>query len=509
MELEAKLHEIKKPIMVLGTSSGAGKSLTVTAICRILKNSGEEPIPFKGQNMSNNAWVDWEGGEMAYSQALQAFACGINPSAEMNPILLKPQGNSISEVIHLGKSIGTTTAQNYYKDWFSPGWEVIKKSLKSIYEGNPNCRLIIEGAGSPVEMNLIHRDLTNLRVAKYLNANCILVTDIERGGVFAQIIGTLELMKPDEKKLIKGIIINRFRGDLSLFEDGKKWIENKTQIPVIGIIPWLNDSFPPEDSLDLIEKKSLSKNPEIKVGIIKLPSISNFSDFDPLENEETIFIEWIRKSQNLSKYDFIILPGSKQTIKDQIFLEQCGLSQDIKEYANNKGNIIGICGGLQMLGNTLEDPYFKEGSKKYSEQKIKGIGLLPLKTTFFKKKLTRQIKSKSIWPCQSEINGFEIHNGQTELEKVQKTINIKPIFRDLDLGWYVEKEEGGTIAGTYIHGIFENDNWRDQYINLIRECKNLPKLNTKSISYKIKRESIIDNLANEFNKHLNITEVLN
>ena len=267
MELEAKLHEIRKPIMVLGTSSGAGKSLTVTAICRILKNLGEEPIPFKGQNMSNNAWVDWEGGEMAYSQALQAFACGINPSTEMNPILLKPQGNSVSEVIHLGKSIGTTTAQNYYKDWFIPGWEVIKKSLNSIYERNPNCRLIIEGAGSPVEMNLIHRDLTNLRIAKYLNANCILVTDIERGGVFAQIIGTLELMKPEEKKLIKGIIINRFRGDLSLFEDGKKWIENKTQIPVIGIIPWLNDSFPPEDSLDLIEKNHFSKILKSKLGL--------------------------------------------------------------------------------------------------------------------------------------------------------------------------------------------------------------------------------------------------
>ncbi len=166
--------------------------------------------------MSNNAWVDWEGGEMAYSQALQAFACGIKPSSEMNPVLLKPQGNSISEVIHLGKSMGVTTAKSYYKDWFIPGWEVIKKSLNLIYKENPNCRLIIEGAGSPVEMNLIHRDLTNLRIAKYLRANCILVTDIERGGVFAQIIGTLELMKPEEKKLIKGIIINRFRGDLSL-----------------------------------------------------------------------------------------------------------------------------------------------------------------------------------------------------------------------------------------------------------------------------------------------------
>jgi adenosylcobyric acid synthase len=509
MDLKAKLHEIKKPIMVLGTSSGAGKSLTVTAICRILKNLGEEPIPFKGQNMSNNAWVDWEGGEMAYSQALQAFACGINPSAEMNPILLKPQGNSISEVIHLGKSIGITTAKNYYQDWFIPGWEVIKKSLSSIYKKKPNCRLIIEGAGSPVEMNLIHRDLTNLRIAKYLNANCILVTDIERGGVFAQIIGTLELMKPEEKKLIKGIIINRFRGDLSLFKEGKKWIENKTQIPIIGIIPWLNDSFPPEDSLDLLEKKSRFANPEIKVGIIKLPSISNFSDFDPLENEESILIEWIRESKNLSNYDFIILPGSKQTIKDLIFLERSGLSENIREYSNNKGNIIGICGGLQMLGTTLEDPYSKEGSRNHSGQRIKGIGLLPLKTIFFEEKLTRQINSESIWPCKSKINGFEIHNGQTVFENSQSSLKINPIFKELGLGWYKENNGGGTIAGTYIHGIFENDSWRDQYINLIRKSKNLPILDKKSISYKKKREFIINNLANEFNKHLNLASFLN
>ena len=509
MELEAKLHEIKKPIMVLGTSSGAGKSLTVTAICRILKNLGEEPIPFKGQNMSNNAWVDLEGGEMAYSQALQAFACGITPSSEMNPILLKPQGNSTSEVIHLGKSIGISTAKNYYKDWFIPGWEVIKKSLSSIYKSSPNCRLIVEGAGSPVEMNLIHRDLTNLKVAKYLNANCILVTDIERGGVFAQIIGTLELMKQEEKKLIKGIIINRFRGDLSLFKEGKKWIESKTQIPVIGIIPWLNDTFPPEDSLDLLERKYRYKNPEIKVGIIKLPSISNFSDFDPLENEESIKIEWVRESQNLNKFDFIILPGSKQTIKDQIFLEQCGLSQDIKDYSNNKGNIIGICGGLQMLGTSLEDPFLKEGSKSYSEQKIKGIGLLPIRTTFLKRKLTRQINCKSLWPCQSKINGFEIHNGLTELDNAPSSLNVNPIFKDIDLGWYKENKKGGTIAGTYIHGIFENDTWRSQYINLIRRSKNLPILDLKARSYKMKREAIINNLANEFNKHLNLSSLLN
>ena len=509
MKLIEKLQPIKKPLMVLGTSSGAGKSLTVTAIGRILKNLGEEPIPFKGQNMSNNAWVDWNGGEMAYSQALQAFACGIVPSSEMNPILLKPQGNSISEVIHLGKSTGITTAKNYYKDWFFPGWEVIKKSLNSIYEQNPNCRLIIEGAGSPVEMNLIHRDLTNLKVAKYLEANCILVTDIERGGVFAQIIGTLELMKPEEKKLIKGIIINRFRGDLSLFEEGKKWIESKTKIPVLGIIPWLDDKFPPEDSLDLLERKANIINPEIKVGIIKLPSISNFSDFDPLENEESIFIEWIKESQNLNQFDFLILPGSKQTIKDQLFLESSGLSKNIKEYSKTNGNVFGICGGLQMLGTILEDPFLKEGPKDNSQKITKGIGLLPLKTTFLKNKITKQIISQSTWPCLSEINGFEIHNGLTEIDKSQHTLNIKPIFKDSDLGWYKENIEGGTIAGTYIHGIFENDDWRDHYLNLIRKGKNLPLLNKKTRSYKIKRESIIENLANEFNKHLNLSSLLN
>ncbi len=509
MELIEKLLPIKKPLMVLGTSSGAGKSLTVTAIGRILKNLGEEPIPFKGQNMSNNAWVDWNGGEMAYSQALQAFACGIVPSSEMNPILLKPQGNSISEVIHLGKSKGITTAKNYYKDWFFLGWEVIKKSLNTIYEQHPNCRLIIEGAGSPVEMNLIHRDLTNLKVAKYLEANCILVADIERGGVFAQIIGTIELMTAEEKKLIKGIIINRFRGDLSLFKEGKKWIESKTQIPILGIIPWLDDKFPPEDSLDLLERKANIINPEIRVGIIKFPSISNFSDFDPLENEESIFIEWIKESQNLNQFDFLLLPGSKQTIKDQLFLESSGLSKNIKEYSKTSGNVFGICGGLQMLGTILEDPFLKEGSKDNEQRLTKGIGLLPLKTTFLRNKITRQIISQSTWPCLSEINGFEIHNGLTEIDKSQNIFEIKPIFRDLNLGWYKKNNQGGTIAGTYIHGIFENDDWRDHYLNLIRKGKNLPLLDKRTRSYKMKRETIIDNLANEFKKHLNISSLLN
>ena len=508
MKLTERLKTPNKSIMVLGTSSGVGKSIITVAICRVLKNIGEKPIPFKGQNMSNNAWVDSKGGEMAHSQVLQAIASGVIPKSEMNPILLKPQGNSTSEVIHLGKSVGITSAKQYYQDWFESGWETIKHGIKMLISKNKKCRLVIEGAGSPVEMNLIHRDLTNLRIAKYLNSNCVLVADIEKGGVFAQIIGTLELMKPDEKDLIKGIIINRFRGDISLFDEGKKWLEQKTNIPILGIMPSLNQQFPPEDSLDLSERKMFIKNNEIKIGIIMLPSISNFSDFDPLENEENIEIVWIKDFCPLDDYDLIILPGSKQTIKDQIFLEKSGLKKNILSFYSKGGIIFGICGGLQMLGEYLEDPFFKEGRLENQPKIIKGLGLLPLKTIFAKTKKTQQIKCESLWPSSSTINGFEIHNGVSELMRNNNKCSVKAIFKDYDLGWYIDKEFLGIVAGTYIHGVFENDDWRKSFLDLIREKKGISKLDKKLITYKMKRERNIQNLAHEFQKHININPLL-
>ncbi len=509
MDNTEKLKTKNKSIMVLGTSSGVGKSITVTAICRILRDLGEKPIPFKGQNMSNNAWVDVKGGEMAFSQAIQAFASSRIPSAEMNPILLKPQGDSKSEVIHLGKSVGITTARNYYQNWFKSGWEIIKIALNNITEKDDNCRLIIEGAGSPVEMNLIHRDLTNLRIAKYLEANCILVADIERGGVFAQIIGTLELLNPEEKKLIKGIIINRFRGDISLFEEGKKWIEKKTKIPILGILPSLNENFPPEDSLDLLERKTINTKPELEVGIIKFPSISNFSDLDPLENEEGIKLNWIKNCQNLNEFDLIILPGSKQTIKDITFLRETGLIQKIQEYSKKDGNIFGICGGLQMLGEYLEDPYTKEGLNS-SENKITyGIGLLPLKTIFKNTKITKRIICDATWPCNTKVEGFELHHGITKNIKCEGGKDLKKIFNQNKVGWYIDNNEKGSTAGTYLHGIFDNDKWRINYLNLIKNKKGIQILDKKQKSYKIKRETIINNLANQFKKHINITSLIN
>ncbi len=505
MDNTEKLKTKNKSIMVLGTSSGVGKSITVTAICRILRDLGENPFPFKGQNMSNNAWVDMGGGEMAFSQAIQAFASGRIPSSEMNPILLKPQGDSTSEVIHLGKSVGITTARNYYKNWFQSGWEIIKKSLSNITDKDDNCRLIIEGAGSPVEMNLIHRDLTNLRIARYLEANCILVADIERGGVFAQIIGTLELLKPDEKKLIKGIIINRFRGDISLFDEGKKWIEKKTKIPILGILPCLKENFPPEDSLDLLDRKLTNENPELEIGIIKFPSISNFSDLDPLENEKGINLNWINSSQDFDNFDLIILPGSKQTIKDITFLKESGLIKRILNYSNNNGNIFGICGGLQMLGEYLEDPYSKEGLQSHPKKSIKGIGILPLKTIFENIKTTKRVMCDATWPCNTNIEGFEIHNGITEVIKTREVKKLKDIFKQNKLGWYLDNNEKGSIAGSYVHGIFDNDQWRVNYLNLIRDKKGIQILDKKQNPIKLNvRQLLIILLIN-----LKNTSILN
>ncbi len=495
------------PLMVLGTSSGAGKTLIATAICRYLKRRGEKPIPFKGQNMSNNAWVDKKGREMAYSQALQAWSAGIEPSAEMNPVLLKPRGDCTSEVIHLGKSVGISRAITYYEDWFDSGWEAIKKGLTKLINTEKDGRLILEGAGSPVEVNLQHKDLTNLKLAKFINANCILVADIERGGVFAQIIGTIALMKPEEKRLIKGIIVNRFRGDKALFETGVTWIEKETGIPVLGILPWLKEIFPPEDSLDLLERGKINQTAEIQIGIIKLPRISNFSDLDPFFSESTIQIRWIEPEEKLGMPDVLIIPGSKQTIKDLERLNKSGMSNQIKKYANNGGTVFGICGGLQMLGKSLEDPHKHESNNETSSFFCMGMNLLPIKTIFGKRKHTSQREEIISWPETKKLKGFEMHYGESDLINNQN-YDIIPLFKHTSLGWIRERKDESFIGGTYIHGIFENDEWRTQWINKIRQRKGLNKLNINEENNNDRRERLLDLLTDSFEKNINIDKLV-
>jgi len=316
-------------------------------------------------------------------------------------------------------------------------------------------------------------------------------------------------LKPEEKKLIKGIIINRFRGDISLFDEGKKWIEKKTGIPILGILPSLDTLFPPEDSLDLLDRNSTNNDVELEVGIIKFPSISNFSDFDPLENEEGIQLNWIKNNQNLDKFDLVILPGSKQTIKDITFIKENGILECILEYSKKNGNILGICGGLQMLGEYLEDPYSKEGSNTSEKKIIKGIGLLPLKTIFKKTKITKRIVCDINWPCATKVEGFEIHNGITEVIRRGKDKKLKNMFKQKNIGWFIDNNEQGSISGIYLHGIFDNDNWRINYLNLIRIKKGIQILDKQNKPYKIKREAIINNLSDQFKKHINIESLLN
>jgi len=487
--------------MVLGTSSGAGKSLMTAALCRVLRRRGETPLPFKGQNMSNNAWVDQAGGEMAYSQALQAWAAGQEPRCAMNPVLLKPQGDSTSEVIHLGQSVGSARAEHYYRDWFRPGWAAIRAGLAELQAAHPTGRLVLEGAGSPVEVNLQRRDLTNLRLAQYLRTRCILVADIERGGVFAQLVGTLALLRPVERPLIRGLLINRFRGRRELFDEGRRWLEANTGIPVLGVMPWLNELFPPEDSLDLLERRGRKQGAEITIAVLRLPSLSNFSDLDPLEAEPTVQLRWVAPGETLGQPDAVVVPGSKQTLRDLEALQRSGLGEEVRRYsASTAGShVFGICGGLQLLGHELRDPQGLEGGRGTSAQ---GLDLLPLRTVFGGSKALRQRHSLALWPGEVPIEGFELHRGATT-----PLGPCQPLCQDEGLGW-VSSAMAGTVAGTYLHGVFDSGPWRRRWLNRLRAAKGLPSLSERQPHHSRQREDLLDRLADAFEQHVNLEPLL-
>ncbi len=487
--------------MVLGTSSGAGKSLMTAALCRVLTRSGEQPLPFKGQNMSNNAWVDASGGEMAYSQAMQAWAARLEPCCAMNPVLLKPRGDSTSEVIHSGRSVGTARAEHYYRDWFRPGWQAIRTGLSALQQQWPEGRLVLEGAGSPVEVNLQRRDLTNLRLAQYLRANCLLVADIERGGVFAQIVGTLALLRPVERQLIKGILINRFRGRRELFDEGRSWLEQHTGVPVLGVMPWLNELFPAEDSLDLLERKAHRGQADLEIAVVRLPSISNFSDLDPLEVESSVRLRWVRPGEALGQPDAVILPGSKQTLADLEALRRSGLDKQLRAYAQGGGSLLGLCGGLQMLGEQLEDPQGLEGGEYVQPQK--GLGLLPLRTRFSESKTLRQRTVLSAWPAATSVSGFELHQGVT-----QATGEVSPLSDEGNLGWWRQSAGGGSIAGCYLHGLLDNGPWRRHWLNQLRRGKGYPDLDVELPHHSKHRDALLDRLADAFSNHVNLQPLL-
>ncbi|MBW4446448.1 MAG: cobyric acid synthase CobQ [Spirirestis rafaelensis WJT71-NPBG6] len=490
-----------KSIMVVGTTSHAGKSLITAAICRILARRGWRVAPFKGQNMALNAYVTANGGEMGYAQAVQAWAAGIVPWVEMNPILLKPQGDMTSQVIIKGKPVGKVSAADYYEQYFEVGWRAIEESLQHL--STEFDIVVCEGAGSPAEINLKHRDLTNMRVAKHLNAATLLVVDIDRGGAFAHVVGTLELLDPDERALIRGVVINKFRGQRSLLEPGIKWLEERTNIPVVGVIPYLEHMFPAEDSLDLLDRKSHKNISELNIAVIRLPRIANFTDFDPLESESSVNVKYLSPKQDLGHPDAVIIPGTKTTIPDLLLLQKSGMAEAIQHYAASGGTVLGICGGYQMLGQMIADPEGIEGHAG----RYQGLNLLPIKTVITGQKIARQRQVTSNFPQMGlPVNGFEIHQGRSRIEMPGTDSKaFQPLFDDINLGLV---DSCQSVWGTYLHGIFDNGPWRRAWLNRLRQQRGLKSLPTGVANYREERESILDSLATEIERHLDLTPFL-
>ena len=493
-----------KALMVVGTTSHAGKSLLTAAICRILARKGWRVAPFKGQNMALNSYVTASGGEIGYAQAFQAWAAGVAPRIEMNPILLKPQGDMTSQVVLGGRVVGQTTAQDYYENYFQPGWQAIEESLRRL--GSEFDFLVCEGAGSPAEINLKHRDLTNMRVAKHLNASTLLVVDIDRGGAFAHVVGTLELLEPEERALIKGVVINKFRGQRSLLQPGIDWLEERTGIPVVGVIPWMDEVFSAEDSLDLMERRSRKDSADITVGVVRFPRIANFTDFDPLEAEPSVNVKYIGPRDSVGYPDALILPGSKTTIADLLTIQKTGLAEEIQSYAAAGGTVLGICGGFQIMGKILADPEGIEGQ----EGRFRGLELMPIRTLIAGAKIARQRMVSSRFPQEGlPVVGYELHHGRSQLldaESAQRYGEFQTLFDDANLGLVDETQ---SIWGTYLHGIFDNGPWRRAWLNRLRQQRGLKSMPTGIANYRNQREMLLDSLAKQVAENLDLGKVLN
>jgi adenosylcobyric acid synthase len=492
-----------KTIMIQGTASSVGKSIIVSGLCRIFRQDGFKVAPFKAQNMALNSFVTREGGEIGRAQAVQAEAAGIEPSIHMNPVLLKPEADASSQVIVLGKVTKNLKASQYYS--YTP------KLLKIIKDSLDHLRatydiVVIEGAGSPAEINLKEREIVNMRVAKMANAPVLLVGDIDRGGVFASLIGTLELLNEQERDLIKGFIINKFRGDLKLLKPGLDMLEKRTGKPVLGVIPYFRDiTIAQEDSVYLDERSTSSINGTFDVAVIRLSHISNYDDFDPLE-EQGCTVRYVSSTSELGNPDLLILPGTKSTIADLIHLQQQGLMQVIIKLAQSGVPIIGICGGYQMLGKKILDPE-KIESKQDS---IAGLGLLNSTTIFNSDKTTTQIKARVAADDglfkglkDMHITGYEIHMGQTTSQNCLPALRVFETPQGKVNYFDGAVSKSGLIFGTYIHGLFNNAEFTHCLLNRLRQMRGLPATPASTIN----KQKMYDKLANIIKHNLDMSQV--
>lgn len=450
-----------KTLMIQGSSSSAGKSLLVTALCRIYARRGVRVAPYKSQNMSNNAAVCADGSEIGRAQALQAVAAGLLPTVDMNPVLIKPEADSRSQIILMGRPWQTLAAKTYYEKK-TILWESARAALDRLR--NSYDLVIIEGAGSPVELNLKRGDIVNMAVARYAQSPVLLVGDIDRGGIFAQLLGTLWLLEPEERALVRGLLVNKFRGDLSLFDDGIHILEQKGEVPVLGVIPYLKGLALPDEDAVSVETASflkLANDSQTDIAVLSLPRIANFDDFDPLHVETGVNLRYVKSVAEFGNPHAVILPGTKSTIADLDWLRQTGLADTLIDFARNGGAVVGICGGYQMFGQTISDPFHVESRNDSAE----GLGLLPIMTTFSDEKATYQVRAKILGFASLAgvtIEGYEIHMGETHGQNQWLEITSRN-------GEAVRVPDGsispnGKVWGCYLHGLFHNDSFRHAWL---------------------------------------------
>ena len=450
--MKERLH----PVMLAGTGSDVGKSVLATALCRIFRQDGYHPAPFKAQNMALNSFATPDGLEIGRAQAVQAEAAGVPCHTDMNPLLLKPQSDHTSQVVLNGKPIGNRDAYDYFR---KEGRAELREAVYAAYDRlaarfNP---IVMEGAGSLAEINLRDSDLVNVPMAMHAGADILLVGDIDRGGVFASVYGSLMLLRPEERKYVKGILINKFRGDLRLFEEGRKMLEDLCGIPVLGVVPYYHDiHIEEEDSVALAAKSAAAQRGKVNVAVVLLRHISNFTDFNALERDPRVHLFYSNNVDELAKADILILPGSKSTLDDLYELRRNGVAQAILRARRAGASVLGICGGYQMMGVQIRDPHHVEGSI----EAMPGLGLLPMTTEMLGDKVTRQVRFTPADGTGGAMEGYEIHMGKTLPVEGSPFQPLNRLEDGQDDGCLVDEK----CMGTYIHGILDNPAFIDRLL---------------------------------------------
>ncbi|MDR2754298.1 MAG: cobyric acid synthase [Planctomycetaceae bacterium] len=487
MKQKEKLH----PVMFAGTGSDVGKSVITAAFCRIFLQDGYHPAPFKSQNMSLNSYATPEGYEIGRAQAVQAESAGISCHTDMNPVLLKPSSDKICQVILNGKPTGNQNAYEYFK---KEGREVLRKEVCAAFDRlqkryNP---IVMEGAGSIAEINLRDADIVNMPMALHAQANVILVADIDRGGVFASVYGSILLLTEEERKCVRGIIINKFRGDMRLFESGIKMLENLCHIPVIGVIPYYHDIYiDDEDSVTLQVKNLKSDFGKVNIAVILLRHLSNFTDFNVLERDPRVHLYYTNNTKEIAKANIVLIPGSKSVLSDLCDLRKNGVAQSILQAFHSGATVIGICGGYQMMGQDISDPEQIEGDIVH----LPGLGLLPVSSEIKKEKITRQVQFLFL-DQQEQCTGYEIHMGTTTPVNQNQFVPLNRLEDNSCDGYFLHSR----CFGTYIHGILDNcvviDYILAPYVRKSEE--------NNSFNFKTFKEEQYNKLADHVRNHVNM-----